>query len=232
MKLSVIVPALNESENIVQAVSSALTAGAEEVIVVDGGSQDDTVERATAAGANCLVTQPGRAQQLHYGASHAQGEMLVFLHADNWFGQDALAPLLDDDSANRGDLLNCGGFQQQIESPRSIYRWFEWGNRLRIRCLGVAYGDQGIFVRREIYQAIGGFPQVPLMEDVLLMRQLRRRRYKVALLPGPLHVSARRWQANGPIRQTLRNWVLITAFRCGVSPERLARFYRRHSSGS
>ena len=110
MKLSVIVPALNESENIVQAVSSALTAGAEEVIVVDGGSQDDTVERATAAGAICLASQPGRAQQLHHGASHARGEMLVFLHADNWFGQDALAPLLENAPVNRGDPLNCGGF--------------------------------------------------------------------------------------------------------------------------
>jgi rSAM/selenodomain-associated transferase 2 len=229
MKLSVIVPALNESENIVQAVSSALTAGAEEVIVVDGGSQDDTVERATAAGAICLVSQPGRAQQLHHGASHARGEMLVFLHADNWFGQDALAPLLENAPVNRGDPLNCGGFRQQIEAPQSIYRWLEWGNRLRIRWLGSAYGDQGIFVRREIYEASGGFPLVPLMEDVLLMRQLRRR-YKVTLLPGPLHVSPRRWQANGPIRQTIRNWSLMTAFRCGVSPERLARFYRRHTA--
>jgi hypothetical protein len=125
--------------------------------------------------------------------------------------------------------LNCGGFRQQIEAPQSIYRWLEWGNRLRIRWLGSAYGDQGIFVRREIYEASGGFPLVPLMEDVLLMRQLRRR-YKVTLLPGPLHVSPRRWQANGPIRQTIRNWSLMTAFRCGVSPERLARFYRRHTA--
>lgn len=222
MKLSVVIPALNESENIVQAVSSAFAAGANEVIVVDGGSRDDTVEKASAAGAICLDSPPGRARQLHHGATRARGDVLVFLHADNWFGKDAFSPILNDDQ------LVCGAFCQHIDSNRRIYRWLEWGNGLRVRWFGSAYGDQGIFVRRATYEDTGGFfPDVPLMEDVLLMRQLKRR-HRVTLLPGPLHVSARRWQKYGPLRQTLRNWCLISAFRLGVSPSRLARFYKRH----
>lgn len=221
MKLSVIIPALNESENITRAVQSAQIAGAGEVIVVDGGSRDATLQLAHAAGAICLESVPGRARQQDCGAQQATGDMLVFLHADNWFGPEAFQALQDNDQ------LVCGAFRQKIDAPAIIYRWFEWGNSLRVSWMGTPYGDQGIFVRRAVYEDLGGFPDVPIMEDVILMRTLRRL-HPVVLLPGPIYVSARRWQKYGPIRQTLRNWWLLAAFRCGASPQRLADSYRRH----
>ncbi|MFP6675758.1 MAG: glycosyltransferase, partial [Pirellulaceae bacterium] len=116
MKLSVIIPALNESENITRAVQSAQIAGAGEVIVVDGGSRDATLQLAHAAGAICLESVPGRARQQDCGAQQATGDMLVFLHADNWFGPEAFQALQDNDQ------LVCGAFRQKIDAPAIIYR--------------------------------------------------------------------------------------------------------------
>ena len=120
-----------------------------------------------------------------------------------------------------------GAFSQRIDAGGLAFRLLEWGNARRARWLGLPYGDQAIFVRREAFFAAGGFPDVPLMEDVLLMQRLRRRAWPL-LLPGPVHVSARRWQRHGVVRQTIRNWALLAAFASGISPERLARYYRRH----
>jgi rSAM/selenodomain-associated transferase 2 len=223
MKLSVIIPALNESENITRAVQSAQIAGADEVIVVDGDSSDATLELAHAAGAICLESAAGRAQQQNRGAQRASGDVLVFLHADNWFGPGAFQAL------QCNPHLVCGAFRQKIDSPFAIYRWLEWGNAVRVSWWSSPYGDQGIFVRRTVFEEIGGFPDVPIMEDLLLMRTLRQR-HQVALLPGPLYVSSRRWQKYGPIRQTLRNWWLLAAFRCGVPPRRLVSWYRPHQA--
>ncbi len=122
---------------------------------------------------------------------------------------------------------DCGAFRQQIEAEGLLYRWLERGNAWRVRRRGLPYGDQGIFVRRPLFEELGGFPDVRLMEDVLLMKALRRRAWP-ALLPGPLHVNARRWRRQGVIRQTIRNWLLLSAARAGVHPNRLARFYALH----
>lgn len=103
--------------------------------------------------------------------------------------------------------------------------------RWRVRRRGLAYGDQGIFVRRAVFEALGGFPEVRLMEDVMLMQALRRRS-RPAPLPGPVYVSPRRWQKHGVLRQTVRNWLLLSAFRLGVHPDRLAAFYAPHQSPS
>jgi len=120
----------------------------------------------------------------------------------------------------------AGAFQQRIEAAARGYRWLEWGNSLRAKW-GRPLGDQGIFVRRDLFWRCGGFPPVRLLEDVLLMRQLRRF-CRPLLLPGPLHVSPRRWQRYGPIRQTARNWLLLAAAGLGVSPDRLSGYYPPH----
>jgi hypothetical protein len=108
-----------------------------------------------------------------------------------------------------------------------LYRCLDRGNAARVRWRGSAYGDQAIWMRRQLFFDLGGFPDVPLLEDLLLMRRFRRRAWPV-LLPGPLHVSARRWQRHGVMRQTLRNWSILAAHACGASPQRLAHWYRRH----
>jgi len=152
--------------------------------------------------------------------------VLLFLHADNWLERNAIAQIR---SALRDPSVLGGAFRQHIDAPGHCYRLLEWGNAARVRWRGLPYGDQGIFLRRTVFEQLGGFPQIELMEDLYLMRRLRRLARPV-LLPGPLHVSARRWRRHGLIRQTLRNWALLTAERCGVSPDQLARYYPPHTS--
>ncbi|MGI9457988.1 MAG: TIGR04283 family arsenosugar biosynthesis glycosyltransferase, partial [Aeoliella sp.] len=177
---------------------------------------------ALGAGAQVLEAPRGRASQQNAGARCATGDFLLFLHADTWLADDTalqLAQTMEDSN------ISAGAFCQRIDASGWIYRWIEAGNAARVRWRGMAYGDQGIFVHRNLFESVGGFPDVPLMEDLLLMRRLRSHR-PLRLLPGPLHVSPRRWKQNGVVRQTLRNWSLLAAERCGVSLDRLAGWYQ------
>ncbi len=122
-----------------------------------------------------------------------------------------------------------GAFKQAISDRSTIYRWIEWGNNLRVRWLGLPYGDQGIWIDRELFETAEGFADVRLMEDVKLGEQLRGHG-PPALLNGPIHVEARRWQRTGPIRQTLRNWSLVLRYKMGVSPDELVKSYPQHDS--
>ncbi|QDT00752.1 TIGR04283 family arsenosugar biosynthesis glycosyltransferase [Adhaeretor mobilis] len=224
LTISVIIPMLNEANNIERSVRSAWAAGASEVLVVDGGSQDRSVQSAEAAGAKVYRSVRGRGAQQNYGATHASGDVLLFLHADNW-----LAPVCGQqirEALRRSDVI-AGAFHQRINSDNWRYRLLEHGNALRARFWGVPYGDQGIFVRRSEFENAGGFPEIALMEDLMLMRTIREIG-KVMLLPGPVCVSPRRWEQEGVIRQTLRNWCLIVFRKLGISPNRLAHFYPTH----
>jgi rSAM/selenodomain-associated transferase 2 len=223
VKVSVVIPTLNEAPRITEAIRRAWTAGADEVIVCDGGSLDDTAEVARQQTCHFVETAKGRAVQQNAAARQATGDVLLFLHADTWLDAGAIDQIRGLPARRK---FVCGGFEQHIEAPGRVFRWLERGDALRVRLFGLAYGDQGIFVRREVFEAVGRFPEIPLMEDVRLMRKLRRRGRPV-LLPGPIHVSPRRWQRYGVVRQTLRNWSLLLAERLGVPPERLAPFYPR-----
>ncbi len=222
--VSVVIPALNEGERISASVALAWKLAPREVIVVDGGSVDGTAEMARSAGAQVCSSPAGRARQLNLGASRAAGECLLFLHADTWLAADGLSQIAE---ALADPHAQCGAFRQRIEAEGRRYRWLERGNAWRVRRRGLPYGDQGIFMRRALFESLGGFPEVRLMEDVLLMKRVRRRVWPV-LLPGPLYVSARRWQRYGVIRQTARNWLLLAAAAAGVHPDRLAAFYAPH----
>jgi rSAM/selenodomain-associated transferase 2 len=195
------------------------------VVPPSGGEAEPGVDCAPANGTQSVpAALPGRALQQNLGAQQAAGEVLLFLHADTWLDPAGIDQL---EQALLDPRLVGGAFQQHIEAAGGAYRLLEWGNALRVRRWGMAYGDQGIFVRRDSFERLGGFPNVKLMEDWLFLRKLRRTG-RIVLLPGPLHISPRRWQKHGIVRQTLRNWCLVTAARLGVSPNRLARFYRRH----
>lgn len=226
MKISIIIPTLNEAAGIAASIERAWAAGAAEVIVVDGGSADRTVEIAGASECQVASAPRGRAAQQNAGAQMATGDVLLFLHADCWLverGGEQIAAALAD------ERILGGAFRHRIEASGLLYRLIERGDSWRVRSTGIAYGDQGIFVRRCWFERQGGFPPVPLMEDVYLMRRLRRES-RVPLLPGPVFTGARRWQQQGVLRQTLRNWTILLGERLGVPLERLARLYRPHGS--
>jgi rSAM/selenodomain-associated transferase 2 len=224
--ISVVIPAINEAAAVGRAIASALAAGAGEVVVADGGSRDETPVVAEASGALVIHAPPGRARQQNAGARQARGAVLLFLHADNHLAAAALQQVV---RALENSRRHWGAFRQHIDDPARIFRWIERGNAARVRWRGLPFGDQGIFVRRELFWNVGGFPDEPLMEDLMLAARLRRRAWPL-LLPGPLYVDARRWQARGPLRQTLRNWRLQAAFALGFSPGRLAAQYPRHDA--
>jgi rSAM/selenodomain-associated transferase 2 len=222
-RIAIVVPTLDEEERIGPLL--ALLRGAREarVVVSDGGSADDTVAIAAAAGVAVVGGARGRAAQMNRGAAAGDEEFLLFLHADTVPppGFDALIRAALGDPA-----VAAGAFAFATDSPRRSLRLIERLANWRARRLGVVFGDQGIFVRRAAFVAAGGFPDQPIMEDHEFLRRVRRAG-RVALLPAAAVTSARRWHARGPWRTTLANFVVTWAYRLGVPPGPLARWYRR-----
>jgi rSAM/selenodomain-associated transferase 2 len=225
----VVIPTLNEQANIARTLTSAWRAGADEVLIADGGSTDSTREIAEPRVTRWLDAPRGRARQLNAAAAAATGDVLLFLHADNRL-HPACIEQMHQALAERSEI-EFGGFQQRIEADGLAFRLLERGNAYRVARWGWAYGDQALFVRRAFFDSQGGFPELGLMED-LVFSQRARCVSRPVLLPGPVIVSARRWRSSGILRQTLRNWWLIAAYKCGVSPDQLARHYRPHAAGS
>ena len=222
MKVSVIIPVRNEASRVVDAVEKAWAAGADEVIVCDGGSTDATITIAEGLRCQLVFSRQGRGVQQNHAAKYCQGDCLLFLHADTW-----LPPVGVSQIRKALSKKHCmgGSFQQRIDAEGWQYRLIERGNAARARLWQLPYGDQGLFFRREVFDRMGGFPEISLLEDVRIMRQFRLLARPV-LLPGPLSVDPRRWQQMGIARQTLRNWALLLAEKLGVSPTQLARYYR------
>lgn len=224
MRVSVIIPVLNETQLVGRAINSARDA--DEIICADGGSSDGSPRIIEQCGAQLVTAGQGRGRQLNAGAAAANGEILLFLHADNWLHDGAINQIR---RACRDPRFVLGGFQQRIEANRPIYRAIERGNEARVRWFGLLYGDQGVWIRRALFKRLAGFAAAPLMEDVDLSRRARLVA-RPRLLPGPIHISPRRWQQHGVVRQTLRNWALLAAYHCGAPPERLVRYYRPDGS--
>lgn len=224
MKISIIIPVINEADQLPLAIQRAWQSGAGEVVVVDGGSTDSSVDVAENSNCELVRCDAGRAVQMNRGACVARGDVLVFLHADNWLSPTACEQIR---SACSNSQYRFGAFEQQIENDRRIYRWIESGNRWRVKWQGLIYGDQAFFIFRDDLEQLGGFPEIELMEDFALSQKLKSIG-KPVLLPGPTFVNARRWEKSGPIRQTIRNWLLSMAYRLGVSPNWLSKRYRRH----
>ncbi len=219
MKISVIVPALNEARNIGACIRSIMDQpGETEVLVVDGGSTDGTPR--VAEGLTTVIRRArGRAVQMNAGARRAAGEVLLFLHADCRLHPEALLYL----RRALADPRTVGGtFTLRFDRDRPLLRLLAFFTRLRFRYFH--YGDQGIFVRREVFERLEGFREIPLMEDIDFLRRLRRTG-RVALVPRPVTTSARRFLERGIIRQQLLNVALVAAFLLGARPERLARWY-------
>ena len=225
MRLSVIIPALNEEANIALAIERANSLAPHEVLIADGGSSDRTVEIARELPCRVIEAPRGRARQQNAGAESATGDVLLFLHADSWLAREGAVQI--ERTLQRSPKIPGGVFWHRFDSPRFGFRLIELGDALRACSTRIGFGDQGIFLRRSVFEQHGGFPDVPLMEDILLMRRLREFG-RLAFLPGPLHTSARRHEKHGLIRQTIRNWSLLSAERLGVPLERLAGQYMPH----
>jgi rSAM/selenodomain-associated transferase 2 len=218
--VSVIVPTLNEAGCLAKTLHALRQQRPREVIVADGGSDDGT--RGAAAGADRFVVAPrGRAAQMNAGAAAAVGEILLFLHADCVPEEGAL-PEAGRLLARQGVAAGCYRMRVAAEGP--LYRLIDACATARVRLTGIVYGDQGLFVRREVFERAGGFPPLRLMEDVFLSRTLARMG-RVVVAARRLFVSPRRWQRAGLVRQTLRNWALTALAAGGVHPDRLAAFY-------
>jgi rSAM/selenodomain-associated transferase 2 len=220
--LSIIVPTLNEAANLGALLPPMLAAApVREVIVADGGSTDDSVAVAAAAGATVVAGERGRGRQLAAGAKAASGEWLLFLHADCRFEAGweegvtafAAAPVAD----------RAGYFDLALDDPRPAARRVERLVAWRCRLLALPYGDQGLLLSRRLYDAVGGFLTLPLMEDVALVRRLGRRR--LAPIGVRICASARRYRRGGYWRRPLRNICCLALYFAGVPAERIARWY-------
>ena len=224
--IAVIIPAVNEQQHIGSAVKSAISAGATEILVVDGGSQDETVVRAVEAGARVVESPAGRSIQQNRGALETDKPVLCFLHADNQLSDDALQQAVA--WFNQDPVNSWACFRQQIPEVGICWRLVEWGNRVRARWGARVYGDQCMVISRPLFEQVHGFPEVRMMEDALISQSLRRRGIRPAVLDGPLRISPRRWKQNGVARQTLRNWWLLLQLKLGRHPDKLAQTYVRH----
>ncbi len=222
-RVSFVIPALDEAERLPGLLADLRSFPlAHEVIVADGGSADGTAARAAALGARVLAAPRGRGRQLRAGATAAGAPVLCFLHADMRLDAAALEAL-----ARAAAAGGAWALRLRIAAPGWRFRLVELGANLRARA-GLPYGDQALLLPRALYQAAGGYPDVPLMEDVALVRALRRHG-GVRLLSAAVAASPRRWCKDGVLRRTLRNWALVSAYLLGVPPERLARHYAPHS---
>ena len=247
MKLSIIIPTLNEEsfieKNLASIRKQLLAIGNElsaEIIVADGGSRDRTVETARRFADRVCISDKGRGEQMNAGAMISTGEWLLFLHADSVIfdsGMRRMLEIMDSElrTSNSEPRIAGGAFRLKIDSPTPMYRC--WGKiafkiissaaNMRSRILGIAYGDQGIFARRNIFYTVGGYPDISIMEDVEFVKRLKGKG-KFIILNECVTTSSRRWDREGILYTTIRNWILISLYLIGASPNRLKGWYREH----
>ncbi len=229
LSISIITPVLNEEHQVVPFLNALKPdEGVIEHIFVDGGSTDQTCVLLQQYPIRLLGSPPGRGLQQNMGAEAACGDILLFLHCDT--------QLPDNFSALIRETLNtpgraAGAFSLAIDHPGLPYRLVEKGANIRSRLLNLPYGDQALFIKKSVFEHSGGFPDHPILEEITLLRRLRRRG-SIGIVAAPATTSARRWQRLGIVQTTLINQILLAGFFMGFSPQRLARFYFRDSSGS
>ena len=224
---SIILPVLNESSIINQTIEHVYRLGYGfylEVIVVDGDTEGGTVYRIKDERVIKIISPKGRGRQMNKGASVATGDILLFLHTDTELPENAFRTI----SAVIDKKQYVGGaFDLGIKSGRLIFRLIEKLVYIRTRLTGIPYGDQAIFIKKDIFAGMNGYQEIPIMEDLELMRRIKKSGYKICIIPQRVSTSPRRWEKEGIIYCTLRNWALISLYLSGFKPEKLAKFYYR-----
>jgi rSAM/selenodomain-associated transferase 2 len=237
IQLSIIIPVYNETASInltlghlVESMQGILS----EVIVVDGNPQGNTI----AAINPCfnsgkiklkriISKKSGRAVQMNAGAKIARRQFLMFLHADTILSYQAVRRI---PRSIKDTSVLCGAFSLGIQHPGKAYRLIEFMANFRNRITRLPYGDQAQFFRKDYFENLGGYSDIPLMEDVEIMQRVKMRKDRCRIFPEKVFTSARRWEKEGILYCTLRNWMLISLYSLGVSPRRLATYYGRHNN--
>lgn len=226
MKLSIIIPVLNEAPQLRDTLEPlrALQARGHEVIVVDGGSSDDSATIAREFTDHVINSARGRARQMNTGAAAASGDVLLFLHADTRLPEQADVVIT---RALGNDKISWGRFDVRLSGGHFLLRIVEKLMNWRSRISSIATGDQAIFVRRAVFAQMGGYPDIPLMEDIALCKLLKQLA-RPANLPERVVTSSRRWEQRGIVRTIVLMWRLRLAYALGTSPQRLAQLYSRN----
>jgi uncharacterized protein len=229
-ELSIIIPVLHEGDRIGPCLDHLAQIAEDipyEVIVSDGDPQGSTLSAIPPEHDRVEVrSSVGRGAQLNAGAQMARGKVLLFLHVDACLPVRAFHQVLE--TCKQKQWVG-GAFDLAIASPRPLLRMIAKVASWRSRLTRIPYGDQAIFLRRDIFEQVQGYPDIPIMEDVALMQRLKRHGYAIEILSSAVTVSPRRWEKEGILRCTLRNWSLITMYFLGVQPQSLARWYRPQS---
>jgi rSAM/selenodomain-associated transferase 2 len=223
-KISIIIPTLNESLIIEKCLSHLHHLANTEIIFVDGGSKDSTIELIKNAGFNIIISPlTGRSHQMNLGAKYATGEILLFLHADTFLPLN-YSTLVTNILTQSKTIV--GAFSLKIDSDKTIFRFLEVMINCRSHFLSLPYGDQGIFLKKSIFEQIGGFKEIPIMEDFELIKRLQKQG-KIVIVDESVITSARRWQKLGVWKTTLINQLIILGYYLKIEPQKLANFYRQ-----
>ncbi len=225
MTISVIIPVLHEQAVINDTIAHLRAIRSDEmveIVVVDGDADADTLKVIKDVGVRRLAASAGRAGQMNAGAAGAQGDILLFLHADTRLPAGAFGKI---SGCMEGGRFVGGAFDLGIASEGLAFRIIEKAATLRSRLTRIPYGDQAIFISRDLFQRIGGYREMPLMEDVDLMRRIKKGGHAIFIIPERLSTSGRRWNKEGMVRCCVRNWTIMLLYLMGVSPQKLAKFY-------
>lgn len=225
MKVSIIIPVLHEAERINEVLDSLKNAVADvhyEAIVVDGDAAGGTIAWIVDDEVITMITPRGRAMQMNAGAARACGEILLFLHADTLLPPNALPKIVEAISDSR---FVGGAFDLGIQNRRWIFWLTAKCASLKHRLTRVPYGDQAIFMRRDYFETIGGYPEIPLMEDVELMKRVKRQGGCITILREAVATSSRKWEKDGVAYTIIRNWMIQALYLFGVPAHRLVKYY-------
>lgn len=221
--ISVIIPSLNEGENVLQAIEAVGRQPGVELILADGGSTDNTLELAGLTGARIVESSPGRARQMNAGATEARGDILLFLHADT------LLPRGFEDQVRRAlsrPGVAAGAFSLRFRGERSfLLRLVECTANWRSRCFQMPFGDQAIFLKRNTFEEVGGYPDIPLMEDLQIVRRLKQKG-RITILTSCVRSSSRRYQKDGIPMRIFINKLVFFGYFLGVETQKLRRLYQ------